>query len=467
MSRTLLLLLSLVLPTAVVASDFFTIWPEHPEAPGRPGPREGAVEREWDVRIDMRGIVANTAAIEKIGVRLPDGERTFFMRRIALDAGFELVGEDDFEIRPGARDEEISYSWYGEAEAEQMTIAVHEGVMSATITGSRGVYSLIRQRALPVLQRIDTSRISTLEPGGDGRPVPPKSAWSPPMSLDGLMPKLAIDNVDVLVVHTAAALTAAGSLADLNARVAESFVQIQDAMTVSGMSGVRVRNVLSGSNLSEAISYNEVPGNTCAGPNVGLCRWTGHRIWLRTSTAVASLRNTHGADLVVMLVGDNEGPVGVAYVQRPDCGVTANYENTTGCDVGAAYSAFAFSVVNVAFTTSFQVFAHEVGHQFGMDHQEDAFGSLTPAYPWSYAKTKDDLSVQTVVGGFSLARTLQFSNPNVPFIGSGEASGETLQFNARTGACLAATMSGFRTPGQLLTLFSDGFELLLIPIGGC
>jgi len=133
---------------------------------------------------------------------------------------------------------------------------------------------------------------------------------------------------------------------------------------------------------------------------------------------------------------------------------------------GSGYSAFAFSAVSLTFTTSFQVFAHELGHQFGMQHQAEV-ASPTPAYSWSFAKTISDGTVQTVVGGYSLARTLQFSNPNVSFIGSGEASGETFQFNARTGACLAPTMSGFRTPGQLSTLFSDGFELRLIPIGGC
>ena len=160
------------------------------------------------------------------------------------------------------------------------------------------------------------------------------------------------------------------------------------------------------------------------------------------------------------------GPVGVAYIQEDNCGVLDGYEATAGCDVGSAYSAFAFSAVSLTWTTAFQVFPHELGHQFGMQHQVEV-ASPTPAYPWSFAKTISDGSVQTVVGGYSLARTVQFSNPNVPFIGSAEASGETFQFNARTGACLASGMSDFRTPGQLATLYSDGFELRLIPIDGC
>ena len=62
---------------------------------------------------------------------------------------------------------------------------------------------------------------------------------------------------------------------------------------------------------------------------------------------------------------------------------------------------------------------------------------------------------------------MQYSNPNVPFLGTTEPSGETLRFNARTGVCLAPAMSGFRTPGQLFRLFADGFEEQLVPLVGC
>lgn len=470
MSRKLLLLLWLVLPTNVIASDFFTIWPGHPEAPERPGPPRTPIDREWSVGLNMRGIAANTAAIEKISVRLPDGERTFVMRRIDLISGFELVGEDDFEIRPDTRDEEISYNWTGTAESEEMTIAVYQGVMSATITGSRGVYSLIRRDSLPVFQQIDVSRIPTLEPGGGGKPPRFGKQWHAPLSAIAPMPKLAIDSIDVLVVHTPAALTLAGSVADMNARVAESFLQIDEAMRTSGMSGVKVRNVLSGSDLSALVSYSEVPSHTCAGPEPISCKWVGHRVWLRTSSQVAALRDAHGADLVVLLIADEIGSVGIAYAQNTNCGVIDDYEESLGCDVGASYAPFAFAVVSLPHTTSYQVFTHELGHQFGMQHQTPLAGGVFPAYFWSYARTRSDGQIQTVVGGTNnppLFRSLQFSNPNISFIGTSEPSGSGAEFNARTGACLAPAMSGFRTPGRLDTFYSDGFELRLIPIDGC
>ncbi len=258
---------------------------------------------------------------------------------------------------------------------------------------------------------------------------------------------------------------AAGGRAQLDATVFGAMEQVAVSLRNSGMDDVRVRNVLQSGDLSVEVNYNEVPGNTCAGPDVDLCRWVGHRMWLRTSATVASLRDTHGADLVVMRVGDDQGYAGVAYVQRPNCGEFLQYETALGCGVGVSYAPFAFSVVDVAFATTFQAFAHELGHQFGMEHQ--AAGSVSPSYPWSFAHTRSDEAVQTVVGGFLIGRSLQYSNPNVAFVGTSEPSGEAHRFNARSASCLARAMSDFRTPGALHTLYQDGFELRLIPVEGC
>ncbi len=241
--------------------------------------------------------------------------------------------------------------------------------------------------------------------------------------------------------------------------------QVAVALRTSGMDDVRVRNVLQSGDLSIEVAYNEVPGNTCAGPDVDLCRWVGHRIWLRTSATVASLRSTHGADLVVMLVGDDQGYAGIAYVQRTNRGNMPGYEESSGCGTGQPYADFAYSVVDVGLATSFQVFAHELGHQFGMEHQTAS--GITPSYPWSFAHTRSDEAVQTAVGGLLIDRSLQYSNPNVPFVGTSEASGETLRFNAGSASCLAQAMADFRSPGAVETPFADGFEIRSVPAEGC
>ncbi len=462
MRSILIFMLIFAVPAAHARSDFFTVWPGHEKAPEIPGPPNTPIDREWMVGLNMRGIAANTAAVSEINVRLPDGQRAFVMRSFNDISGFEPVGEDDFQIIPGTRDEEISYNWYGEAGTEQMTIAVYHGVMSATITGGSAVYSVSRREAAPLLQQIDVSRIPPdLEPVVQEEAK--KKPWSVPLAP---VAKSSLDVVDVLVVHTPSALAQAsigGDMAVLNSRVAESFLQVESAMTTSGMNTVRMRNVLTSGDLSIEVPYSEVPGNTCVGTNAGICRWVGHRMWLKANAA--TLRNLYNADLVAMLVADQTTFVGVAYVQYLGCGFLQDYENTPGCDVGAAYDGFAFSVISVPYATSFQVFAHETGHQFGMQHQTAP--GITPAYSWSFAKTRSGGTSQTVVGGLSLARNLQYSNPNVFFIGTTEASGDANRFNARTGACLAPAMSGFRTPGQVFTVFWDGFESPLVPVDGC
>ena len=460
MRTALFVLLTLVVPATTVASDFFTVWPGHKDAPEIPGPPDTPIDREWLIGLNMRGIAANNAAVSEIAVRLPDRERIFAMRSFSDIAGFEPVGDDDFQIIPGIADEEISYNWYGEAGTEQMTIAVYQGVMSATITGGAEVFSLSRREGQPVLRDIDVSRI----PNGHLPQEPEEEkavSWSLPLAP---FAKSSLDVVDVLVVHTPDALALTdigGDMAVLNSRVAEAFLQTDTAMTNSGMTTVKMRNVLSGGDLSIEVPYNEVPGNTCVGTNVDFCRWIGHRIWARTN--LGALRDAYNADLVVMLVEDHVWAAGISYVQSSNCGSQAGYESTPGCGVGAAYADFAFAVVDVAEATAYQVFTHETGHQFGMQHQAGA----GLAYFWSLAKTRSNNASETVVGAARLPRNLQYSNPNVFFIGTSESSGASNRFNALTGACLAPVISGFRTPGQVFTLFWDGFESPLVPLTGC
>jgi len=418
------------------------------------------------VVVDLRGIVAGSRAVSAIRVKMPDGsDQIFKMKRFDDISGFELVGEFDFQPIPDAPDSEISYNWYGESSSAQMTIAVWQGVMSATIGGIDEPLTLQRVNGRMMARALDRSR---MPPELELAPIDmdTKSVKPRIVRLGPVRNKSVVAHVDALVVHTPAALAAVGGdPATLNALVAEAFVQSESAMEVSGMTSTRVRNVLaSQANLSIEVPYGETPGNNCTGPSTINCRWHGHRIWLRTDSGVSALRNTWGADIVVMIVAD-QGMAGIAYTQRTNCGSTQGYENTPGCEVGSAYESFAFSVVSAPFVTAGYTFAHEIGHQFGMEHQS---GSSSPSYVWSFAMTSADGIVQTTMGNQpNPFRRLQYSNPSVLFIGSSLPSGDSLRFNARTGECLAPVMSTFRSPSQPSFIFWDDFETKLIPIGGC
>jgi hypothetical protein len=448
-------------------SDLIT-WQGEPGSIENPLPEIIGVKHEWPIGLNLRGIIENAAARAEIRVELPDvSDLVFTLRNFDASSGFITIGDgDELDIAPDPNvpDSELSYSWYGASEHYQMTISVWRGRMSATVQTAGDVYSIGAHEQQPVLRSFDRALLlgePDLESSeglvnlGIGKPLP-----GPVQELR----KSGVDTIDILVLHTPDALAALGNdQAQLDATVAEAFQQLSQSFENSGISTVRVRNVLAaGPNLSESINYNENSGWTCAGTSVATCRWIGHRVWLRTDSTVQALRNSYGADIVVMIVADSAFG-GLAYTQRPNCGNFPLYEATTGCTVGSGYEDFAYAVIWVGQINVYQVMAHEVGHVFGMDHTAS---SEPTSYNWSFAKVIPS-TVQTALGNAAFPRSLQYSNPNILFIGNASASGDTLRFNARTGYCLAPVMSGYRTPGQILRLFWDGFEDFTIPTQGC
>lgn len=458
-----------VAPVAFAQSNLLR-WNGPPGSIEHPDPGIRGAEREWPVGLNMREVMANERARSRIRVHVPGRTPLVFTAiNIEPTSGFRIVGNYEYEPNPDVPDSELSYTWFGNAGSRQMTIAVHKGRMSATIQFDDRVYAISSRDGQSVIRQFDPGQM--LGDADEGIPMANTSPTAVPgaskhhnLTLPTLA-KNAVDTVDVLVVHTAAALAGVGNdQAQLNATIAEAFQQSESSFATSGVNTLKVRNVLAGSaNLSEFVDYDEDSGWVCGGgTNATQCRWIGHRVWLRTDATVQALRNSYGADIVVMLVGDS-GLGGVAYTQRPDCGSLPNYESTLGCTVGAGYSEFAYAVVWVGQATVFQIFAHETGHQFGMEHTTT---SGTPSYAWSFAKLIPS-TAQTIMGTALFARSLQYSNPNVLFIGRTETSGETLRFNARTAYCLAPVMSGYRAPNQILRLFWNGFEDSLVPLDGC
>jgi hypothetical protein len=191
-----------------------------------------------------------------------------------------------------------------------------------------------------------------------------------------------------------------------------------------------------------------------------------------------ALRNTYAADIMVMLVGDT-GTCGVAYTQRPNCGFQSN---EPFCDVGADYETFAFSVVSTLCSVQTLTFPHEVGHQFGMEHDPpngSAGGSAS--YLWSYGHTVSTPTVQarTIMSYENPAGLpancpngcpvfLHYSNPNVPFLAFPAAATGTFtidgqgryRFNARTATLLAPAMTNFRGPAVTDRIFRSSLEQL-------
>ncbi|MCK9488691.1 MAG: M12 family metallo-peptidase [Xanthomonadales bacterium] len=218
----------------------------------------------------------------------------------------------------------------------------------------------------------------------------------------------------------------------------------------------------------EEVAYNENNGVT---PHT--TRWYGYRMFLRDSPFVELRRSAHQADLVVMFIHDNAGSYcGLAYVQRPDCDQD-DPVSVGGCDVGNAYDDFAFSVVHVGCAQANAIYAHEVGHQFGAEHQPAYAYAGIGSFVWSYAHhvnqvARDLMAYQNPCTG-GCPMQLHYSNPFVNFFGgsgppTGSFSPESIvdpryRYSARTLQYLAQGVANFRgmtAPADRI-LFS-GFE---------
>ena len=453
--------------TAFAQTSFFTVWPGHPDFSPLPPSNIPGVEVEYPITVNLRSLVLNSSTRQRYSLRLANGSTQVFELK-AFDgmSGFIPLGNSDIQPDPNVPDSALSYSWYGMSGNETFYVAVRGGRISATLIGKTKNYSITKSRGTLVFRRFNPRLVPN-----DGRIMGHPSGTPRHIVESTSSPKF-LDFIDVLVLHTPAALAALnGDEAQLDVIVEEAIGQSNQTISNSGITSFKMRNASNGVHMSTLINYNEAPTPPAAcvsGP--GFCRWVGHRIFARTNSTVQSLRNSRGADLVVMVVADQFDVTGVAYVQRPNCGVQAGLENTPGCSVGLGYNNFAVAVVSLPYITSFQVFAHETGHQLGMEHDfVDGASTATPSFPWSFGWYVNGVNetVMSIAGSDGLCsscpRALHYSNPNIPFLNSSVPSGTNSAWNARTGAALAPGVSEFRNPVLNGLLFRTGFESLPIP----
>ncbi len=382
--------------------------------------------------------------------------------------GFSISKEGElfYDVDPA----KLSYNIYAVGEGIEVTVAVHRGIMSAVATVRSSVYSVGWSHDGPAVRVLDT-RTFPIEASDVG--TAPDAAELVLVPTDPAPTKNLTDIVDVLVLYTNNALAVAGGQGALDALIQNSFLDMNVSLENSLVVSARVRNVLPGGAQGVLVNYNESPGIIDPDP-----RFFAHRVWARTDPQATvdpvTGRDAHLADLVVLLVGD-AGYCGVAYTQRPNCGVATG---ELGCGVGAAYNAFAVSVVSTFCAVQSRSFAHEVGHQFGLEH--DPPWGITgggASFLWSYGHTVSNATVQTrtimayetlATCPFTCPIALHYSNPNVDFQAfPGTATGSLVpdgqgrtKFNARTVSLLSEAMVNFRGPAVLDRIFRGSFEAL-------
>lgn len=166
---------------------------------------------------------------------------------------------------------------------------------------------------------------------------------------------------------------------------------------------------------------------------------------LRGNATVQALRNQHGADMVSLLVNDGLGSCGVGYVMRSP---------------GAAFEASAYQVTASSCAVGNLSYAHEHGHNMGMEHDPpNGTAPASASYPWSFGHVVDG-NYRTVMA-YSTAcpngctRRQYFSNPNVVFSGVPTGIADVAD-NHRTGNSTGPIVAAFRANADLI--FRHGFD---------
>jgi hypothetical protein len=160
--------------------------------------------------------------------------------------------------------------------------------------------------------------------------------------------------------------------------------------------------------------------------------------WLQSSSAVSSLRNQYGADIVKLLVASAPG----------FCGLAAGIE----VNVDAA-----FAVTRNDCSVGNYTFAHEIGHLVGGRHDNDPASSPRPyahGYRYEPAYWRTVMAVRHYSGD-PVNRIPYWSNPN-KWYGGVRMGTTSWNNNARVWFERAPIVAGFKTPSVAVTISGPG-----------
>ena len=223
--------------------------------------------------------------------------------------------------------------------------------------------------------------------------------------------------IDVLVVYTAEARLAEGG----NSAI-ESLIDLAESETNAAYSNSGVGHVVRVVHKQE-ISFSE-SGFSFSG-------------FLNSAqdgsiSGLHDLRNTHGADLVVVLVDGDDSLCGLAFLMNP---------------VSSSFAPYGYSVTQTNCATGNYTFGHEIGHNMSARHDRANDNTDGAPFDYNHGYVDDTNNFKTIMGTGGNTRIQYFSNPNVLFGGAvtGIAEGDPLAADNRlTFQNTASTVANFR-----------------------
>ena len=350
------------------------------------------IVRSRDVMINFR--VGQTAD-QPQGVAVQDTAGLYL--NLFDDVG--LMSVNDY-IEAPARGQTV---WVGHIEDEplsQVVLVIKDGLLVGNIFRQDAFYQI--RYGANGLHRVREIDQTAFPPEAE----PLQAALSKNRQQETLPDPIAADSgdtIDVLVVYTPQARSGAGGTANMEALIDLAIAETNTTYANSGINQ-RLRLVH-----SAEVSYSD-SGNT----STDLCRLTlvgttslpypcPYADYSAMDTEVQPLRDTHGADEVVLLVENGGGYCGVAWVNSS--------------------ASTAFAVVARGCAAGYYTFGHELGHNMGCQHDRRTAGKAPPTADdgqYYYGYYYEPASWRTVMSyncPTGCSRTPYWSNPDVTYGG--------------------------------------------------
>ncbi|HEX2076895.1 MAG TPA: M12 family metallo-peptidase [Longimicrobium sp.] len=337
--------------------------------------------------------------------------------RMTIAPGVQLVATGERVQRRSAND----VSWAGPVAGGDgwVQMVVVDGAVTGTITLGRTQYSIEPLgNGLHAVSKIDQNGFPSEHPADH-----PSGALADLMNAgvqaavsaeDGTVGIAANTTINVMVVYTASAATAAGG--NIASRIQLAVDETNQSYVNSGI------NITMNRVYTAQVSYSE--SGRSFSQHVSALRGTTDGMM----DIVHSWRNTYAADVVVLVVNDSEA-----------CGMAAAIKAT---------ASYAFAAAHYTCITGYYSFGHEVGHLQGARHDRYVDGSTTPyAYGHGFIPSSKNWRTIMAYGNncSNCTRIQWWSNPLKTYPATGEVMGTTTyEDNARVLNGTASTVAAFR-----------------------